>query len=318
MTIRIPQPVWAPDPPGSPPPATPAPPAPPSQPSLMSQDPPPPPDPNAPPPAPIADAFPDNWRDMIHGNDDAMKTEAARYKTPQEMLKSLVETKKMVRAAPKDDPMPADDKPDDLKAWRERNGVPAEPTGYKVAEDVQKRLTDEDKPLMENFMQAAHKAGKPQAYIDFATSWYVDAMEQVATQEAANDKQDMQAAEDALRTDWGQSYRQNFDFAVNTAKQLLGSEHEGQSIFEARLPDGTKLGSIPGFIKGMLQVGMAIYGDGSLVGDEAVKGTQARIDELRQMMSTNIDEYYAKGFDKEYQKLVEARDKAAAVRRPTA
>jgi hypothetical protein len=254
------------------------------------------------------------WETAI--TDEGLRGEAQRYKTPEDAIKSLVDTKKELRTrTTKDDPMPdVGDGKDEAKVqaltqWRERHGIPADPTGYKLNEEVTKRLVDADKPLIENFTQVAHAKGQPQAVVDFATQWYVEAMEQEAVRTAENDKNDGKKAEDALRDDWKSNYRQNFDFAVTTAKQVLGDRYDGQSIFEARLPNGMKLGSIPEFVKGMHQVGLAIFGDGAFVGEEAAKATESRKAEIQQIMKTDFNQYIEKGLDKEYQAIIEAEAK---------
>lgn len=248
--------------------------------------------------------------------DAEILTEVKRYKSPVDAIKSLVETKKMVRSAPKDDPMPeVGDGKDETKVtarkeWNKRHGIPDDPTGYKISESVTKRLVETDKPLIENFTTVAHKMGQPQSVVDFATNWYVDAMEQEALREAENDKKDGATAEDALREEWTSNYRGNMDFAISTAKNILGEKYGGASIFDARLPNGMKLGSIPEFVQGMHKAGLAIYGDGSLVGDEAVKASGARKAEIQQIMKTNFDEYISKGLDKEYDQILAAEDRA--------
>lgn len=260
------------------------------------------------PPTGAVTALPDTWREIMAGGDQELLTELGRFKTYTDFAKNSLTLKKNMRQGSIDtEPMPGDDKPDAQKAWREARGLPVDAAGYAIPEPIAKRLTDEDKPILDSYIAAAHKKGLPKSMVEFGASWYADLQEQQAAAEAADDTKASAAAEDALRSKWGQSYRTNVDFAGKTAIQLLGGDFGG-SIFDARLPDGTKLGSIPGFVEGMLAVGQKLYGDGGLVDGAELKAGEDRIAELERMMATNFDEYKAKGFDKEMLTLITRRD----------
>lgn len=314
MTLFNPRPVYAPDPPGG---GTPPAPPPNGAPSLLGTPPAPeggpPPDPNA---APTS--LPDTWREIMAGGDADVLTELKRYPTYSDAAKNILNLKKAARTSSIEaEPMPdAGDgkdptKVEALKTWREKHGIPAEPTGYVIPEPVAKRLTEMDKPLVESFTAAAHKEGMSPKVVEFGTKWYVDAMEAEAQREADGDKKDSEATEDHLRGAWGTDYKRNLDFASRTALELLGKDTDfGGSIFDARLPNGMKLGSIPGFVEGMHKVGLAMFGDGSLVGDEAVKATGARKAEIEQIMATDINRYRTEGLDKEYRKILDAEESA--------
>lgn len=262
------------------------------------------------PPAGAITALPDTWREIMAGTDAELATELKRFKTPEDFAKNALTLKKGMRQGSLDtEPMPADDKPEDQKKWREARGLPLDPTGYAISEPITKRLTDADKPILDNFIAAAHKKGISKSMVEFGAGWYADLQETQAAADAANDTKASSSAEDALRAEWGQSFRGNLEFAGKTALQLLGGDHGG-SIFDARLPDGTKLGSIPGFVKGMLEVGRKLYGDGGLVDGADLKAGTDRITELENMIKLpdTYAKFKAEGLDKELEKLYERRD----------
>lgn len=308
MRSFFPQPVFHPDPPPAPPPAPPPPAPPPAPPGNLLET------VGDPPPQDIT-ALPENWRDLMGGTDATYLEELGRYKSPTDVIKSLVETKKTLRSRAEPEPMPGDDKPDEQKAWREKHGVPLEATGYTLGEKdaLKGKFGDADKPALDNFFEWAHKGGKSQAVVNDFLGWYSEYA--LASEEllAENDKKDITTSEDLLREEWGPDYRRNLNTAAKAAAELFGDKDTatkyGAGILDARLPNGTKLGSIPSFVQGLLKAALAVYGDGNYVGDEAVKATQSRKAELEAWAARDYNEYREKGGQKEYGEILAAEER---------
>jgi hypothetical protein len=313
--IRLPLPVFAPDPPpaGTPPAGTPPgnpPPAdgnkPPAAPSLAAK----PPGEGDPPPAAPITSMPENWRTLMAGGNPDVEKELGRFTDPAKVGDALLNYKKQMRSGSFDVPPPGEDKPEELKAWREAHGIPVEATGYKVPEEIQKRLYDEDKPILEGYIGAAHKANQPQSVIDFTTKWYVDMQEQAAAAMVERDKKGSAEAEDALRSDWGPQYRAN----LNAATRALAEMFPGVDLTEARLPDGTKIGNNPKVLKGMHELAVQKWGAGEFVGAEASARTQTRMQEIEKVMRENPDAYFGDpAMRKEYGDLLAADEKRKKV-----
>ena len=275
--IKFPAPFFAPpDPPAAPPappnpPAPPAPPAPPSrpnEPSLIT-------DPPKPPAAPIT-GLPENWRELMAGSDADSLKELQRFTDPAKIGSTLLNYKRQMRTGSFDTPPPPEDKPEELKAWREAHGVPTEEAGYKLSEDVTKRLFDEDKPVIANFISAAHKANQPQGVVDFAAKWYTDMMDLQASQQVETDRKAKTETDDALRSEWGPDYRRNYEAVSRFAKEAIPNA----DIFDARLPDGRKVGNSPEFLKVLFDLSIQKYGAAELVGEEQVNRAATRMAEL--------------------------------------
>jgi hypothetical protein len=251
-----------------------------------------------------ATGLPENWREQFAGGDaDALK-ELQRFTDPAKIGGALLNYKKNMRSGSFDVPPPPADKPEELKAWREAHGIPVEVTGYKVPEPIQKRLFDEDKPILEGYIAEAHKKNQPQSVIDFTTEWYVDMQEKSALAQVEADKKGAAEAEDALRTEWGQSYTPNFNMAKRAMKEVF----PGVDLTEARLPDGRKIGSVPGVVKGLQELALAKWGAGEFIGTEATAATQTRIQQIEEIIRTKPDEY-TPAVRQEYFKLLDAQSK---------
>lgn len=256
-------------------------------------------------------ALPENWRDLGAAGNAERLAELGRYKSFEAVVDSLIETKKKVRDGSRDaDPMPAADKVDELKAWREKHGVPADPTGYKT-EAYAPKLTAEDKPAIDSFLAAAHKAGKGQDFIDTGLAWYTGWAEEQQTLLNANDTKDKTTAEDALRSEWGTEYRNNLSFAGEMMRSLIPDV----DFSEARLPDGRKVGSVPELVKMFLEVGLATRGHGAFSTGEKAQQTQTRIAQIEEIIrgpDANEKYFGNPALMKEYGDLLAAQSKHAA------
>lgn len=289
---------------------------------------PPPPPPVAPPPAPggsfLANvdtpppgdttpaAFPENWRDLIAGEDKAARPLLDRYKSPSDVGKAFREQREAISKGVKAPERPADDAPDALKAWRETMGIPADPTGYTLADPVGKRFTDAEKPQIEMFLGGMHKRDMSPTAVNAALDVYADMQEQIVGQLKASDKSTADACQDELRTEWGKEFRSNSALALQYAQQST----PGVNWFEARLPDGRLLGSVPEIIRQFADLGKARFGDTLFAGGEASKRTEDRMSEIKRSMADpkspyNTDGGTTKG---EYFELLQAKEKADAVR----
>lgn len=334
FTFRLPSPVWAPpDPPaGDPPPPPPAGDPPPPQKEPPAGDPPPPPPAGDPPPAgekkppataiegttdkPVAAPadFPADWREkMATGADGKVDAKALerlkRFPSPAELGRSYLAADAKINSGKinNDEPMPDPAKdPEGAKAWRAARDIPADATGYVIPEEVQKRLVDEDKPILANYTAEMHKAGMPQKYVQQGVAWYVGLVEAQAAEQEAADKAAASETEEALRTEWGSDFKAQREVARRYAEEAI----PGVDWFKARLPDGRALGNIPEVVKGLAKLGLAEYGDVAFAGGEKANATENRIKELKNILDTDIDKWNASpALRAEYGQLLAAQDK---------
>jgi hypothetical protein len=295
----MPLPVYAPpDPPAAPPPEpAPPPPAPPrpshrhrpSRPPRhrhprrprRSPPPPAPPEPPKPPDATALDypaqraayiaTLPANER-------KAAETLLTRYQSVDQALAAVVEREKVIRAGGHKNPLigaaaPAADKPDELKAWREANGVPAEPTGYEIPKAAADAVTDADKPIVSEFFNQAHQSGVPKAAAETAVQLYFGIRDQQIEAEIARDKELETDTAVELKTVWGSEYKGNSNLATQYAEAV------SPGLLDARL-NGIQIRHIPEVMKAFAQAGLQKFGDSAFVGENA-QYTQSRYDELR-------------------------------------
>lgn len=293
---------------------------------IEPQDPPAPPAPEpspAPEPAPAPEPgdesksaepnksdWPDDWRERLAGGDEDLAKVINRYGSPKGVAKALKEAQALIRSGKikRDMPDASDEKA--LAEWRNEQGIPDDPTGYKLPEVVTKRLTDADKPVLADFTAFAHAKGAPQSAVDIAAEWYVNSLENMEAERIAADTAAAEAAEDALRKDWAHGeYKANMTLAKRFIEGIPGV---GQNWSEARLPDGRRLGDMPEFVAWAADQGRAAFGDAAFASPDTAQRHQARKTEIEQTMKTDIRKYYESGMDKEYEQILERESRRKA------
>ena len=259
---------------------------------------------------PKPQTFPDDWRDQMAGADKDLRKRLDRFKSPVDVTKSFAELEKLKSAGKLKGGGEAPDgtkDPDGLKAWRAENGIPEDPTGYALPDEVTKKLTDADKPILASFTEFAHERNLPPRAVEVAAEWYTTLMDAQAADRVAADNTAAEAVQDELRSEWGAEFRGN----SNLAKRFAETITPGVNWLEARAADGRRLGDIPDFVKAMAELGRKEYGDVQFAGGENTTKTMARKAELEQMMKNDMSSYRANpALAKEYESIMDAELKA--------
>lgn len=247
--------------------------------------------------------LPDDWRETAAQGDEEILKQLKRYGSLSGVAKALVEAKKTLRSGKMKQEMPD---PSDEKAmaeWRKSEGIPDDPSGYVLPEDVTKRLVDEDKPVLSAFTEYAHQNNARPESVELAARWYTDWQEQVAEQQNEADTIAKDATEDALRKDWSHAeYKTNMKLAQKFVSQVPGL---GPDILGLRAPDGRMAGSIPEFILWAAEQGRAQWGDLAFADGDAERKHTARKEEIEKIRDTDFDRYERDGLDKEYREILE-------------
>lgn len=246
-------------------------------------------------------AFPDNWRELASGgNEDRLKL-LKRYGSLDGVVKALQEKEAFIRSGKikRDMPDPKDEKA--MSEWRKEQGIPDKPEDYKLPEPLTKRLVDEDKPILANFMERMHGKNWSPAQVQDGVEWYADLQEQVAEQIAQQDEQAKETADDVLRQNWA---RDEYKPGLTLAKRFW--EASGvESLSEARLPDGRKLGNIPEFIMWSSDQGRERFGDVVFSSGDAETKFNNEKAEIEKIRDTDFARYESEGWDKKYRQILE-------------
>lgn len=266
------------------------------------------------PAAEVKPTWPDNWRDILAGGDEAFRKQLERMTDPTQVAKNYRELEKKKGTGELKKSLPEGATPEEITNWRKENGIPADHAGYLEGLQLPSGMAigEADMPIVDGFLKRMHDQNTPPAIAQQALSYYYEAVQQQADELAQRDAQLHQSAQDELRADWGNEYRMN----VGAVKSLLTNkfgEEVASSLYTARLADGSVLGNNPAVLKGLAQIAREIDPAATVVPGvtNAPAAIESEIAQIESKMGTAA--YYAdQGMQKRYLDLVTARDKVKA------
>lgn len=250
-------------------------------------------------------AWPETWREDYAGTDTKKLEQLKRYQSPQAALDALFAARQRISSGEYKRQLGPDATPEQVKAWREEQGLPEKPEAYELplpAGVKMEQLDDAAKGRIAEFQKAFHENNVPPAVAAKLTEVYNQAVQQEMERTAAQDAERYDAHEDTLRAEWGAEFRKNLAMNEQFIRKHFGDE--GLAIFEARLPNGTRLGDFPLFSKKLNEFARGEGLDVIVKGEGGSTPTvQGRLEEIRKIMSTDIGRYRREGLDKEYAEL---------------
>jgi len=262
----------------------------------------------------------DDWRTrMVVGSTDPERElkQIERYESPEQIWRKARELERRMSSGEMKSSLPKGASPEEVARWRTENGIPAEPTGYKVNMPAGREIPKDDDPFLKTFLASAHKSNYTQEHVDAAiSSFYAEVDRQV---EAANEAGAAaeRATEDALRQEWGADYRPN----KAMAEALLARAPAGfrDRFMNGFLADHTPIKASPEAWKWLVQMEREINPASTVVpgaGGDLGKTIDSELSELKKEMADQNSAYW-KGPDAEkkqarYRQLLDAQSKMAA------
>ena len=237
-------------------------------------------------PAPST-SMPDNWRDMMSGGDEKIANLLGRYGSVDAVGKALMEARQKISSGEYRKPLGDNPSDDELKAWREANGIPLEASGYQI--DLGgKELSDAEQGRVNQFLESvALPNNLTPATVNALLSWDQQREDQYAEELSQSDLQYRQQSTDALREQWGADYRTN----VNLMKSLFDQAPEElqNNFFGARLADGTLLGDNPDVLNLLVGLAREINPVSAVVPGAGANASQAISDEMSKLTTMMAD-----------------------------
>lgn len=301
-------------------PVEPATPSPESSTSLLGGDPAAPAaDPAAPPadPAPTAGDWPEDWRQKYAAGDEKIMKRLERYGSPKAAIDALFAAQAKISSGELKTALKPDATPEELASWRVDNGIPEKPEDYELGLPNGLVIGEADKPIVDDFLKAAHEANLHPNQVNQALGWYFDKQEQAFAEQAARDEEARIRAEDTLREEFGPEYRRNLEIARNFLRGAPESVRE--KLETGRAADGTPLGNDPDLIRWMVGLSREMNPLATVVpgsGTNAAQAVESELSNLRQMMGDRTSAYWkgpdAAKMQARYRELVSALDKTKA------
>ncbi len=253
--------------------------------------------------------WPDDWRTQMANGDARAARLLERYSSPDAVGKALMSAQQRIRSGEvKSRPGPeATD--EQLAEWRLELGIPETPQDYDVPILLDGKYEDLDefgKASIDAFRGTFHELDMPPEHAEKIMSVANDVALRQMERQAETDAVRQEETEDALRVDWGADYKKNIVLNARFMQDKLGDGW--QSFVTARTPEGVRLADDPKFNRFINQMARAEGGSVLQAGETtAGQNVQARIEEIRKIISTDYSKYKREGLDVEYNKLLEAK-----------
>lgn len=253
--------------------------------------------------------WPEDWRTQLAAGDARLERRLGRFASPRNVVDSLLAAELRLRGGA-DGPPDPDADPAALAAWRAGQGVPEAPDGYAVELPDGVVLGQDDQPVVDAFLQAAHNANMTPDQVNGALGWYLEHHNQMTAEQTAADRAAHDQAVDRLRETWGPDYRAQ----VNVLHGLLDAAPEDlkQNFLGARMADGTLLGDCAPVLEWLASLALAANPRATLTPSGASGPGKALGDEIaaiERRMATDRDAYFKdEPAQARYRDLIAARD----------
>lgn len=163
-----------------------------------------------------------DWRREFAGDDEKFLNHLSKFNTPKDVAKLSFDFRQKLSSGEykRNVPFPVDGKPEEQAEWRAENGIPESFDKYGIPEGIV--IGDEDKPVINNFLETMHKSNVPEPAVKEAVKWYYQAQEQAAAKQAEEAKAQKIQTEEALRAEFGAEYRPIMSMTENFVKTRFG------------------------------------------------------------------------------------------------
>ena len=200
------------------------------------------------PAAPVPPTWPTDWRTRAAGGDEKTAKLLERYTTPNDVAKALREVNLRISKGELKASLKKDASPEDVKAWREEQGIPDTPDKYDLTMPDGLVIGDSDKPYVDAYVNALHAENASPAMVKAGIAAYMTARQEQAAQFAIRDGEHTEALEAELVKAWGHSdYKRN----IASVKAMLSQADStvSETVLNARGPDGRAIANNPGVLK---------------------------------------------------------------------
>lgn len=260
--------------------------------------------------------FPEDWRQKLAGDDEKAMKRLERFKSPQDVFKAYRALEAKMSSGEVKSTLPDDASEEEVAAYRKENGIPEKPEGYLESLPSGVVVGDDDKEMVNSFLEKVHAKNASPEFVSEALDWYYSTQEETIAQQAEADKQRRQEAEEELRSEWGAEYRSN----INSIKSFLESApatEDGTPLSDlllgARLSDGVPLGDHPAALRWLSKMADEANPAGFVapgVGGSQADTVESEITEIEKTMRTNRAAYNKDSkMQERYLQLLDAREK---------
>lgn len=252
--------------------------------------------------------WPDDWRQQIAGDDEKALNQLGRYATPADIWTKARALEQRISSGELQDQSPFPDKgtEDEQAAWRAERNLPDAPDKYEISREMEK----EDREQLQGFLEFAHTKNMTPGQVNDMIDFFYQKLDQDTELMTEGDKAAQQAADDALRAEWGNEYR-GYMNRIDSLVDMIGGDAK-ESFLNARLEDGTQLKSSPEIMKFLLNSSLQMYPHTTPPppGGDTMSSIQDELDQIKDVMKTDRKKYNAdEKMQARYRELLAAQER---------
>lgn len=255
------------------------------------------------------------WREDWAAGDPKKLAELKRYNSPKEVSDALVAAKEKIRTMTGSEPLPKNATPEQIKEYREKNGIPETPEKYLEALPDGLVLGEEDKKGAEPYLKEMHDMNVPPAIVAKGLAAY---QARQAAQTQLIEQQDVEQRESAineLREEWGPDYQANINAMHNMLKSQFPAEIQ-EELLNARLGNGRALLNDSQIIRALSKIGREIDPTGTPTpgtGFDKIETIESQIKDYEGRMSKDRTAWFKDTKSQEHlRQLYDARERYKA------
>ena len=264
--------------------------------------------------------WPEDWRERYIDKsvdkggkplDDAarekMMKRLARYASPSAAMDAMINAQNKISAGGMVKIPDKNSTPEEIAQFRKDMGVPEKAKDYDLALGDGMVIGDEDKDIINGFLDAAHAGNYTQQQVTDGLNWYYQNQEAALAARYEADTTHRASAEEELRQEWGTEYQANRNLMANYLSTDF-DEGVAELITGARLADGTPFANHPDILRGFVAKARAANPMGALVPGSGTKQHDQMVTEI-ETLEKKMEEGALEGKDQErYLELVSLRD----------
>lgn len=258
--------------------------------------------------------WPEDWRTKLAGEDEKLAKRLERMQSPQDVLKAWRSLEQKQSSGELKAVLPEGASDEEIAAYREANGIPAEPKGYLDSLPSGVVIGENDQALVDSFLADAHGSNASPEFVGKAIDWFYSTQEQRVAELHKTDNEFKAGSEEALRSEWGADFDTNLMVFENFIDQAPAGVRD--HILKGRLADGSVIGNNPDFLKWIVGVARESNPSATVVpaaGAKGVEGVREEIAKIEGLMRTNRSAYNKDtAMQERYKQLLEAEEKLSA------
>lgn len=233
--------------------------------------------------------WPDDWQQRLAGEDKTLQNIAGRYASPEALFKGYVALQNDISSGRLRKSLGENPSDEDVKSYRESNGIPVEPSKYEI-KNVE--ISEENKEVFEDLTKVAHSANLTNDQLNSMVAYFQDYEQEIEQARSELDQEEQDQARVDLKVEWGGNYDKNMNKITAWMDKYM-PEKVREAFQVARMPDGTRLFNQPDVVRGFADAAVAEFGQHTVLsGDyDSFQGIEGRIAEIQHIMRTDRKQY---------------------------